>query len=162
MDIAFDYAIIGGLVASLIMVVAMYAGRIMGLSTDMIRVLGLMAVSEDKPKAVYGMGFLIHFAMGALFGIAYAILFHAVAAVPHSGIAAATGAIFGVLHGLSVGAVLGFMPQFHPRMGPGELVAEPGFFGRNVGVAMPVALVVLHVLYGAIVGAVYGSAFMIP
>ena len=99
MDIAFDCAIIGGLVASLVMVVAMYAGRIMGLSTDMIRVLGLMAVSEDKPRVVYGMGFLIHFTMGVLFGIVYAVLFHAIAAVPHSGIAAATGAMFGVLHG---------------------------------------------------------------
>jgi hypothetical protein len=158
--LAFDYAIVGGLVAALLMVIAMYAGRIMGLSTDMIRVLGLFVVSEDQPNLVYAVGFVLHFLMGAVFGIIYAILFHAVAAVPHSGIAALTGALFGVLHGLTIGALLGFMPRFHPRMGSGQALAVPGFFGHNIGIGTPVVLVLLHVVYGAAVGAIYGTAFL--
>ncbi|MFU8804535.1 MAG: hypothetical protein ACNA8W_12045 [Bradymonadaceae bacterium] len=161
MDIAFDYAILGGIIAAFVMVVAMYAGRIMGLATDMIRVIGLMFVPEEKAGAVYAVGFVVHFLTGAVFGIVYAVLFHAIAAVPVISIAATAGALFGILHGLSIGAILGFMPAFHPRMGVGEAVAPPGFFGRNVGLAMPVGLIILHVIYGAIVGVVYGTRYLV-
>lgn len=157
--IVWSQAILAGFIATALMTIAMYAGKIMGLSMDMPRAVGLMFVDEyHKPRDIYGLGFAVHFALGILFGIVYALLFHLFGAGTDISATAAWGIALGALQGLALGAALGFMPAVHPRVGEGAVISPPGFFGRNYGVSMPVGLVVLHIIFGAVVGVVYGTA----
>lgn len=160
MELAWGSAIAAGLIGTALMTLAIFAGKVMGLASDMVRVLGLAFVSEESPRAVYAVGLAVHFFFGAIFGIFYAVLLTAVGAVGFVGAAAGWGAVLGVMHGLSVGAMLGALPAVHPRMGTGEVVEAPGFFGSHIGVGMPVALILLHVIYGVTAGVVYSAGVM--
>lgn len=42
-----------------------------------------------------------------------------------------------------------------PRMGEGKVLPPPGFFGKNYGGMIPFGIIMLHLVYGAIVGAIY-------
>ena len=159
MEIYWGEAVLAGVVGAALMAVAMLAGKVMGLATDIIRVIGLFFFAPEASKAlIYGVGLVVHFAVGAVFGIVYAILFTAVGVQNVIGLAGLWGILFGVLHAMVIGALAGILPAVHPRMstggGPGELRA-PGVFGRNIGVAMPVALILLHVIYGVTAGLFY-------
>lgn len=155
MEIVWTQAVLAGVVGVALMTMAMLAGRVMGLSTDMVRAIGLLFVPEDDTRLVYLAGAAAHLIMGALFGVAYALLLTIVGAAEVLGAAAAWGALFGALHGVAVGAGLGVLPAIHPRMGAGEVLSEPGFFGSKVGVGMPVFLIILHVIYGVVAAVVY-------
>ena len=55
------------------------------------------------------------------------------------------------------------MGAIHPRMaastagGPGGTLTAPGFFGVNYGAMAPMAIIVLHIVFGAVAGAVYAA-----
>ena len=49
---------------------------------------------------------------------------------------------------------MGMIPLMHPRMP--DPVMPPGFFMSNLGTIGPIAVFMLHLVYGAIVGAMYG------
>jgi hypothetical protein len=77
------------------------------------------------------------------------------------------GALLGLVHGLFAGtALVGvLLPVVHPRMGTGfdaagssPLLEPPGFMLRNYGRQTPLATLVSHVAYGAIVGGFVGLA----
>jgi hypothetical protein len=71
------------------------------------------------------------------------------------------GLLFGLLHGLFLGAVVMniLLPAVHPRMGSsssaandGSLIEPPGFMMLNYGAQTPAVSLVAHAAYGAIVG----------
>lgn len=64
------------------------------------------------------------------------------------------GAGFGVIHWLIAGVFLGMMSGVHPLMQDARLDG-PGFFAANFGMMSIVAVLLLHIIYGAIVGAIY-------
>ena len=68
----------------------------------------------------------------------------------------ALGAALGLLHTLAAGAFLAAVPAIHPEV-PRRL-AEPGPFYARHGAAAVGLLLATHVIYGAIVGAVYAAA----
>lgn len=155
MEISWFHGIFAGILGTALMTVAMVAGRVMGLGTDMVRVLGLVFRPEDRPGEVYVVGLVVHFLFGALFGIIYAILLTVTGAAFFVGAAAAYGALFGALHGVAVGLGLGALPAVHPRMGSGQVLTAPGFFGRNIGLGFPVAVILMHIVYGVAAGVFY-------
>jgi|SRR5690554_5577349 len=155
MEIVWTQAVLAGVVGVALMTMAMVAGRVMGLSTNMVRAIGLLFVPQKDTRLVYLVGGAAHLVMGALFGVAYAVLLTLVGAAEVLGAAASWGALFGALHGVAVGAGMGALPAIHPRMGSGEVLSAPGFFGRNVGVGMPVFVIILHVIYGVVAAVVY-------
>ena len=155
MEILWGQAILAGLFGTALMTLAIFAGKVMGLGTDMIRMLGLLFVSERHPRQVYGIGLVVHFLFGAFFGIVYALILTLVGAAALVGAAVSWGAVLGALHGVTVGSALGAIPAVHPRMGSGQVLQEPGFFGKNMGFGMPVALILLHIIYGVAAGVVY-------
>lgn len=157
MEILWVHAIFAGILGTALMTLAIVAGRLMGLATDMVRVLGLMFVPETRPRQVYVVGLVVHFLFGALFGVVYAILLTLTGAAQFVLASAAWGAMFGVLHGVSVGVALGALPTVHPRMGTGQVLEAPGFFGRNIGLGMPVAVIMLHIIYGVAAGVFYAT-----
>lgn len=157
MEIIWSQAILAGLIGAALMALGMLAGRVMGLSTDMVRMMGLFFVREESsPAVIRGVGILTHFVMGALFGIVYAILFTSVGVATSVGSAAIWGILFGALHGVAIGAILGALPVLHPRMGSaGAALESSGFFGHRIGLGMPVALILLHMIYGVTAGVIY-------
>jgi hypothetical protein len=77
------------------------------------------------------------------------------------------GAGFGLVHALFAGSALVnvLLPAVHPRMGSGfdaagsaPLLEPPGFMLLNYGKQTPLATIVAHVAYGAIVGGFVGLA----
>jgi uncharacterized membrane protein YagU involved in acid resistance len=143
-------AIVAGVVATAVMTILMYLGKVMGMPMDMPRMLGLMVVGP-RSGAVTIFGLVAHVMMGVVFAIIYVLLFNLFGIAPSW----QRGAIFGAVHGVLAGLAFGMMPALHPRMGDGEELPTPGLFGRNLGAVVPIAIIVLHVVFGMVVGGVY-------
>ena len=95
-------------------------------------------------------------AAGEVFALIYYAIF---AAIDTSGWL--VGASFGLLHGVvsATALVNVLLPVVHPRMGStlsaadsAPLLEPPGFLMRNYGRGTPIATVLAHIAYGAIVG----------
>jgi uncharacterized membrane protein YagU involved in acid resistance len=145
-------AVLAGIIATAVMTALMYLGKAMGMAMDMPRMLGLMFVDPGS-GAVAILGLVAHVMMGIVFAIVYVLLFRALGIAPRW----QWGAVFGAVHGVLAGMALGMMPALHPRMGNGEELPAPGLFGHNLGAAVPMAVVLLHVVFGAVVGMTYAS-----
>jgi hypothetical protein len=113
------------------------------------------AVTADRVRAKLA-GYALHFVFGLLFALGYGAVF---AVADKSGVL--IGALLGLVHGLFAGTALVniLLPALHPRMGTGfdaagsaPLLEPPGFMLINYGRQTPLATIVSHVVYGAIVG----------
>jgi hypothetical protein len=112
--------------------------------------------SEDRSRASV-VGYAVHFANGLLFSLVYAAIFAAVGTAGW-GLGLALGGVHAIFAG--GGLVNGLLPAVHPRMGSPWTDAEetplleaPGFLLLNYGRATAVVTLLLHLAYGAIVGA---------
>jgi uncharacterized membrane protein YagU involved in acid resistance len=148
-------AIVGGLLGTVVLTTALRAASELGLTRiDLPFLLGT-AVTEDRTRAKV-VGYALHFVFGVLFALAYYAVF---AVIDRSGIV--LGALLGFIHALFAGTALVnvLLPAVHPRMGTGfdaagsaPLLEPPGFMLLNYGRETPLAMIVSHVVYGAIVG----------
>jgi hypothetical protein len=154
-------AVAGGIVGTVVLTTLLRAASELGLTRMDIPFLLGTAVTTDRVRAK-ALGYALHFVFGLLFALGYYAVF---AAVGHAGFL--TGAGFGLLHGLFAGSALVnvLLPAVHPRMGSGfdaadsaPLLEPPGFLLVNYGRQTPVATLVAHVAYGAIVGGFIGFA----
>jgi hypothetical protein len=154
-------AIVGGLLGTVVLTTMLRAASELGWTRmDLPFLLGT-AVTADRVRAKAA-GYALHF----VFGIAFALAYYAVfAVVGRSGLL--LGALLGLVHGLFAGTALVnvLLPVVHPRMGTGfdaagsaPLLEPPGFLLRNYGRQTPLATLVSHVAYGAIVGGFVGLA----
>jgi hypothetical protein len=111
--------------------------------------------SRDKAKLY---GFIAHMAAGFLFSLVYVFIFDSIGAAGWW-----RGAIIGVVHGIFVlVVVVTLLPGLHPRMaserhGPtaGNLLEPPGFMALHYGSRTPIAVILSHTVFGAILGAFY-------
>ena len=148
-------AVAGGFVGTLVLTTGLRAASELRLTRmDLPFLLGT-AFSGNRVRAK-AVGYVLHFVAGQAFAFIYYGVF---AAIDESGVL--LGAAFGLLHALFSGTALVnvLLPVVHPRMGSTHTAADstpllepPGFMMRNYGRATPVANIVVHVLYGAIVG----------
>lgn len=145
-------AILAGAIATAVMTALMYLGKAMGMALDMPRMLGLMFV-DPRSGAATVLGLVAHVMMGIVFAIVYVLLFRAFGVAPGW----QWGAAFGAVHGVVAGLALGMMPALHPRMGNGQSLPVPGMFGKDLGRMVPMAVILLHIVFGAVVGVVYAS-----
>lgn len=157
MDFEIGRAVLGGLVGTIAMTVGMYMGSMMGMEMDMPMTLGTMFF--PKGAAAWVVGLMMHLMMGVVFFIIYAALFTAFGI--ESGIIG-WSALFGAIHALMAGAAFGMMPSVHPRMATEpksspRTVSAPGYFGVKLGMMGPAALIVVHVIYGVVAGAIYAA-----
>jgi hypothetical protein len=139
------------LVATAVMTGLMYMARAMGMPMDMPRMLGLMFSGPENSGMVYGLGMVVHFMMGAIFAIIYALVFNLLGVDPSW----LWGGVLGAVHGVVAGVSLGMMPLMHPRMGPGKELPSPGMFGKDLGTMVPMGVIMLHVVFGIVVGIIY-------
>jgi hypothetical protein len=145
----------GGFVGTLVLTTALRTANELSLTRiDLPFLLGT-AVTRDRARAK-ALGYLMHFAAGELFALVYYALF---TAIDTSGWL--LGALLGLLHGVvSATALVNILlPVVHPRMGSplsaadsSPLIEPPGFLMRNYGRGTPIATLLSHVAYGAIVG----------
>jgi hypothetical protein len=148
-------ALVGGLVGTLVLTTMLRAASELGLTRMDIPFLLGTAVTGDRVRAK-AIGYALHFAFGLIFAFAYYAVF---AVIDESGFL--LGALFGVVHALFAGSALVniLLPVVHPRMGTGftaagsaPLLEPPGFLLLNYGRQTPLATILAHVAYGAIVG----------
>ncbi len=154
-------ALVGGLVGTIVLTTMLRAASELGWTRmDLPFLLGT-AVTTDRVRAKAA-GYALHFVFGILFALGYYAVF---AVIGHSGFA--LGALLGLVHALFAGTALVsvLLPVVHPRMGTGfdaagsaPLLEPPGFMLRNYGRQTPLATIVSHVAYGAIVGGFAGLA----
>lgn len=118
--------------------------------------LGTM-VTPDRDRA-RAYGFAAHAVTGWVFSFFYVLIFHSLGAAGWW-----RGAILGVGHALFVLVVgMSTLPGLHPRMaseqqGPTatRLLEPPGFMALHYGLGTPVAVLISHAVFGAILGAFY-------
>lgn len=132
-------AIIAGSTGRMAMILLIYAGPFIGLPRiDAVSLLGSLA-AQSKESAVT-LGGAIHFSMGVVFAIVYAALWSVGIGRP----TATWGAIFGVVHGILVVALLVVTLRMSPRM--------PRHFNS---MAVMVSILLNHIVYGMVVAVVY-------
>jgi len=154
-------AIVGGLLGTVVLTTMLRAASELGWTRmDLPFLLGT-AVTADRVRAKAA-GYALHFVFGIVFALAYYAVF---AVVGRAGLL--LGALLGLVHGLFAGTALVnvLLPVVHPRMGTGfdaagsaPLLEPPGFMLRNYGRQTPLATLVSHIAYGAIVGGFIGLA----
>jgi len=142
-------AVVFGVIGAAAMSVLSALLRAVGVNVHLELILGTLF--GGAPSATtFALGLVLHLGIGALFGLIYGYLFERV--WDHGG--AGTGMLLAAIHAALIGMLIGLTPQFHPLVP--EVIADPGPFFANVGLAGVLAFFGLHVMYGAIVGAGYG------
>ena len=149
--------LIWGFAATIVLTTLTIAFQSLGLTRiDIPFIVGSMFTPDrDRAKVV---GVALHVVNGWVFAIVYALFFE--------NVHAATwwfGALMGALQGVFVVVVLlPVLPGVHPRMvsdfrgpEPTRLLEPPGFLATNYGRKTPLIIILVHSIYGAILGAFY-------
>ena len=148
-------ALVGGLAGTIVLTTVLRAASELGLTRMDIPFLLGTAFTEDRVRAK-AVGYALHFVFGLLFALVYYAVF---LVIDESGFL--LGGVLGLVHALFAGSALVnvLLPVIHPRMGTGftaagaaPLLEPPGFLLLNYGRRTPLATIVAHVAYGAIVG----------
>jgi hypothetical protein len=170
MQFEFWPAVIAGLVGGAVMSMMIAMMRTAGKTEmDMALIEGSM-FSGDRSKAK-AIGTFMHLVVfsALIVGSIYALLFDVFGV--SDGNAWWVGALFGIVHAVIAGMVMGMIGQMHPRMRGGLesdettragrpqdgtlLLEPPGVFAKNYGSATPPGVFMVHVVYGLVVGLVY-------
>lgn len=135
--------LIAGFAATLVLSVMMILKSVMGLmpAVNAIRMLTQMGAAYFHTPAVPIVGWVAHFVIGT---IAWGLVFAAAYRIWPGRSPAVKGIAFSVLAWLMMMIIV--MPM-----------AGAGLFGISLGMAAPVATLVLHVVFGAVLGVVYAK-----
>ena len=143
-------AVVEGLVGTIIISLVMMMAPNMGMPKMAIwETLGSML----SPDGNVAMGWMMHFVMGAIFGIIYATLW--AAGIGSVGIV--WGLIFGIAHWLVVGLVMGGMPMMHAGIKAGTVQAPGLYMTGSSGMMGFMGGLIGHVVFGIVVALVYGA-----
>lgn len=148
-------AILAGVVGALAMLMVIYGGRSMGMtSMDLLRTLGTMVAPRAEAGSAHAIGLMMHLMMGAGFGLVHAGLLHA-AGPTSTGAATGLGLLFGLVHGLVVTVMMPvLLSMAHPLVRSGELT-DPGIAMTGFGRMTPAGVAMAHAVFGIVAGAVY-------
>ncbi len=141
-------AIVAGLVGTVAMSMVIAMAPSMGMpKMDIVGMLGSMFSKEGNTA----LGWVLHLMMGIVFAIIYA-------AVWAAGIGSATwvgGLIFGAVHWLIVGLMMGGVPMMHVGIRAGTVKAPGLYMMRDGGMLAFAGGLIGHVVYGLVVALVY-------
>lgn len=143
-------AFLGGVVGGAVMSAIMWMARnLMGMEVHLEQILGtLFGGPPTLGKTL--MGFVLHLVLSGMIALLYAVGFEKVTQRASAGL----GVLFSLPHIVLAGIFMGYiLPVMHPLVP--EQMAGPGPFMSNLGILGVVAFVMLHLIYGAIVGAMY-------
>ena len=148
-------ALAGGFVGTLLLTTGLGAATELRLTRiDLPFLLGT-AVTADRIRA-RALGYGLHFFFGLAFAGMYCAVFQAIGEASWW-----LGVAFGLVHALFAGTALVnlILPLVHPRMATpfssassAPLLEPPGFLLLNYGRSTPLVMLVIHAVYGAVVG----------
>lgn len=131
----FKAGLVAGFFATVVLSAMMVAKSMMGVMPEL-DVIHMLSGMMGAPAIL---GWLAHFMIGTLaWGGGFAVLY---GLIPGSG-AVAKGIVFGIA------AWLGMMVMVMPMAGA-------GLFGMAFGIMAPMMTLILHIVFGAVLGAVY-------
>lgn len=150
--------LLGGFAGTVVLTTLLGGSQGLGLTRmNLPYMLGTMVTpNRDRAKLV---GFGLHFLNGWLFAAVYAAAFRRWQRATWW-----LGAAIGLVHGLFVlAAAMPMLPALHPRMAseqrgptPTRQLDPPGFLALNYGYRTPLSVVLAHLLYGGVLGSLYG------
>ena len=141
-------ALIAGTVGGVAMTLLAWLARQMGIGMDAEMMLGTMVSSPGS--AAWLIGFVMHMMLSVAIAFIYAWGFER---VTHRA-GAVVGLGFAVIHVILAGMVMGMIPAIHPMIP--EQMPAPGAFMANMGTTFIALFVIEHLMFGTIVGAMYG------
>ncbi|MBI4289382.1 MAG: hypothetical protein HY671_13270 [Chloroflexi bacterium] len=147
-------AIGAGLAGTAAMTAILYMGVAMmprQMTMNLLYMLGTMLTR--RKGAAYVVGAMMHTMMGIVFALIYAGAFRAFAL--QSGLIG-WGVLFGFVHWVAVGIGIAMVGAVHPMVRSGQMAA-PGIFVKNHPPLTVMGFLMLHLLYGLAVGALYGA-----
>ncbi len=152
--------LLAGFCATLVLTSCLAASQGLGLSRLSLPLVLGAAFSPDRQRANL-IGFVLHMVNGWLFALVYALAFESLRRANWW-----LGAGFGLVQALFIlTVVMPLLPALHPRMAgedygpsPTRQLEPPGFLALNYGRHTPLATLIAHLLYGAILGAFYTLA----
>ncbi|MFW6195643.1 MAG: DUF6789 family protein [Chloroflexota bacterium] len=145
-------AVLAGIVGTLVMTAVLYAGKWMlpeQMPMDILRMQGTMMTRNVG--AAYVIGAMTHTVMGIIFALIHTALYHALGI--EEGLLG-WGILFGAVHWVIARMGFSMMGAMHPLMKSGEMTT-PGPFAKNYPMMTVVGFLMLHVIYGLVVGSVY-------
>ncbi len=149
-------ALLAGVVGGAVMSLAAWIARAtLGIEIDIAMMLGTLFGAPPVPST-WVLGFLAHLATSGVIAMVYALAFEY---VTHRA-GWLRGALFAIVHALLAGAALTLIPAVHALIP--ERVPAPGVFWMEGGAPYVVAFFSFHLLYGTVVGAVYGPVATTP
>jgi hypothetical protein len=154
MDFEPGWAILAGLIGGAAMATILYMGIIMlpdQMKMNLFMMLGTMMLPVGA--AAFVMGAMVHAGMSVVFGLVHGAIF---SAADIDSAWAAWGLLFGLAHWAVTGMALGMLPAMHPRIQSGEIEA-PGLFALSYPPMTAMGFLMLHLVFGVIVGALYGA-----
>jgi hypothetical protein len=152
-----DSWLIWGFAATIVLSTISSATQGLGLTRmNLPYMLGTIFTPDRDRAKLYGFG--IHVVAGWVFSLIYVLIFQALGAAGWW-----RGAIVGVAHAIFVLVVtMSLLPGLHPRMaseqhGPEaqNMLEPPGFLALHYGVKTPLAILISHAVFGAILGGFY-------
>lgn len=169
MDFSLLSSLIAGFLATVIMTLAIELASLRGVTSMPPMPLLMGAFVTGDHDLAMAVGSALHYVVVGTFvnGTIYALAF----SLTGPGIVVA--ALFGMVHGALIGAGLGWLTRWHPRVverprsGHGNalvsgqdevLLADPGIFGVGWGDMTPAVLVGAYVVYALVYAFVYSLA----
>ncbi len=143
-------AILAGAIGGVVMTALAWTARQLGMDLNAEMMLGTMLVSPPG-GAAWLVGFVMHMMLSVLIALIYAWGFERVTHRAGVGI----GLAFALVHVVIGGMVMAMIPAVHPMIP--EQMPAPGAFLMNMGAAFTALFVVEHLLFGAVVGGMYGA-----
>lgn len=156
----FISAFFAGVISGLVMTILLAFARLIGLTMLNVEMaLGSM-LTEVLSLSTWFLGLGVHLVISGLIACLYAIGFEYLLSRANW----IMGAGLAVIHLILGGLFLGTLGDWHPLMVPPPLPAPagylmaPGIFALNFGQFTAIALVVVHLIFGAMVGSIYEEA----
>ncbi len=147
-------ALSAGIIGGLAMLIPVYLGRMMmpeQMKMDLLKMLGTMMLPVSG--MTYGIGLMIHLVMSLVFASAHAA-FYLWLDIESS---YAIGILFGIVHFIGTGMFFGMITASIHRGVRDGAVEAPGFFALKLGVPTAMGALVVHILFGLLVGGLYES-----
>ncbi len=146
-----------GFLANVVLTTVNAASQGVGITRmDLPYMLGTIFTPNRDRAKLYG--YFAHVVLGLGFSMIYILIFHSLGAAGWW-----RGAIIGIFHAFFVLIVLmSLTPGLHPRMaseqhGPEahNMLEPPGFLALHYGTQTPLAVILSHAIFGAMLGAFY-------
>lgn len=142
-------AVLGGLIGTSLMTGMMLLGRRMRLpAVDAHGILGFVQHADRATP----LGYVMHWLMGVIFAVGYALAFRTIAAN-----LILLGAVLGVVHWLIVGWMFSLAPYIHAGMKAGTVQETGAYMLKSLGFVGLIAGGIGHIVFGVAVALVYSS-----